>query len=44
MKAWLAELSNMEEDVLFPTIRGNRLSADSVQYLVKKHAAIASIQ
>jgi len=44
MKTWLLALPNMEEDVLFPTIRGNRLSADSVQYLVKKHAANASIQ
>lgn len=27
---WLLALPGMEEDVLFPTIRGNRLSADSV--------------
>jgi integrase/recombinase XerD len=44
MKTWLLALPDMEEDVLFPTIRCNRLSADSVQYLVKKHAANASIQ
>jgi site-specific recombinase XerD len=44
MNTWLLALSHMEEDVLFPTIHGNRLSADSVQYLVKKHAANASIQ
>jgi integrase/recombinase XerD len=44
MNTWLLALSHMEEDVLFPTIHGNRLSADSVQYLVNKHAANASIQ
>lgn len=44
MKAWLSEPSNVRVDVLFPTIHGNRLSADSVQYLVKKHTAVAGIQ
>jgi integrase/recombinase XerD len=44
MKTWLSELPNVAEDVLFPTIHGNRLSPDSVQYLVKKYAALASTQ
>jgi integrase/recombinase XerD len=44
LKTWLLMLPNMEEDILFPTIRGTRLSADSVQYLVKKHTATACIQ
>ena len=44
MRAWMSEPSNVGVDVLFPTIHGNRLSADSVQYLVKKHTALAGIQ
>ncbi len=44
MKAWLSELPNAADDALFPTIHGNRLSPDSVQYLVKKYAALASTQ
>lgn len=45
MKTWLSERPNVvDEDVLFPTIHGNRLSPDSVQYLVKKYAALASAQ
>lgn len=43
LKTWLLMLPNMEEDILFPTIRGTRLSADCVQYLVKKHTATACI-
>ncbi len=43
MKAWMSESSNVGVDILFPTIHGNRLSADSVQYLVKKHTASAGI-
>lgn len=35
LKTWLLILPNMEEDILFLTIHGTRLSADSVQYLVK---------
>ena len=44
LKAWLLSLPDMEEDILFPTIHGTRLSADSVQYLVKKHTATACIR
>ena len=44
MKAWLSELSKVSVDILFPTIHGNRLSADSVQYLVRKHTEVACIQ
>ena len=41
MKAWLAEPSKPGVDAVFQTIHGNRLSADSVQYIVKKHVATA---
>ncbi|MFT4747530.1 MAG: integrase/recombinase XerD [Congregibacter sp.] len=44
LKAWLLALPSMEEDILFPTTRGTRLGADSVQYLVKKHTTNACIQ
>ena len=44
MKAWLSEPANLNVDILFPTIHSNHLSADSVQYLVKKHTAVASLQ
>jgi site-specific recombinase XerC len=35
LKAWLFALPSVEEDALFATTRGIRLSADNVQYLVK---------
>lgn len=41
MKAWLAEPHNSGCDALFPTIHARRLSADAVQYIVKKYAAVA---
>ena len=42
LKAWIREQG--EDDgtrVLFPTMRGGRLSADAVQHLVRKYAALA---
>jgi len=44
LKTWLSALPHNQESILFPTIHGNRLSADSVQYLVKKHTANACTQ
>lgn len=41
LKAWLKEPGPVTE-VLFPTARGGRLSADSVQHLVRKYAQLAS--
>lgn len=41
MKAWLTEPTKPGVDAVFQTIHGNRLSADSVQYIVKKNVAIA---
>jgi site-specific recombinase XerD len=44
IRTWLSALPDATDSVLFPTIHGNRLSADSVQYLVKKYTAIAAIE
>jgi len=40
VKAWMQESAS--HAVLFPSTRGNRLSADGVQYIVSKHVAAAS--
>ena len=43
LRSWLKEPEPATE-VLFPNARGGRLSADSVQYLVRKHAQIAALR
>lgn len=43
IKNWLAEPSKQRSNALFPTIHGQRLSADTVQYLVAKYLAIARL-
>ncbi len=42
LKAWLREIPNRAEAIVFPSARGNPLSADGVQYLLAKHVATAS--
>ncbi len=42
LKAWLREAPRGDEQVLFPTTRGTRLSADAVEYLVAKHRRAAA--
>jgi integrase/recombinase XerD len=44
LKAWLKELPRAAGDIVFPSARGNRLSADAVQLLLAKHVANASQQ
>lgn len=41
MQAWLREISNSDDAILFPSARGARLSTDGVQYLLSKHVARA---
>lgn len=41
--AWLAEPSRYSCDVLFPTIHGDRLSPDAVQYNVAKYVQVARL-
>lgn len=43
IKAWLAEPLRCDSDALFPTVHGNHLSADAVQYIVAKNASIARL-
>jgi integrase/recombinase XerD len=44
LKTWLRERHGEPDDVLFPTIRGGRLSRDTVQWLLTKHTATAARQ
>jgi site-specific recombinase XerD len=41
LAAWIKEQGNEDSKILFPNKRGGSLSADSVQYLVSKYAAVA---
>jgi len=40
---WIREQGKHSTVILFPNARGGRLSADAVQYLVTKHAAVARL-
>jgi site-specific recombinase XerD len=42
LKAWLDEPRNQNIPVLFPNSRGGQLSSDGVEYILKKHIAIAA--
>jgi site-specific recombinase XerD len=42
LKGWLREPPRGDGQVLFPTARGTRLSADAVEYLVTKHRTAAA--
>jgi site-specific recombinase XerD len=42
LEAWLDETSDAHDSIVFPGIRGGRLSADAVERLLKKHLATAS--
>lgn len=41
VQAWMQELGGDDDQPLFPSSSGGRLSADAVQHLVKKHATAA---
>lgn len=41
LHAWMREPARKQTETLFPNARGGRLSADGVQYLLAKHAAVA---
>ena len=41
LKAWLREIPDRADAIVFPSARGARLSADGVQYLLAKHLAVA---
>jgi site-specific recombinase XerD len=42
LRAWLKELPPGDSERLFPTVHGQPMSADAVQYLFAKHAAVAA--
>ena len=42
LKAWLREIPDRDDATVFPSARGEPLSADGVQYLLTKHVAAAS--
>ena len=42
LKAWLREIPDRDDATVFPSARGEPLSADGVQYLLAKHVAAAS--
>ena len=42
LKAWLREIPDRADATVFPSARGERLSADGVQYALTKHVAVAS--
>jgi site-specific recombinase XerD len=42
LKAWLREPARGQTEIVFPNARGGNLSADGAQYLLAKHAAVAS--
>jgi integrase/recombinase XerD len=42
LRVWIRERAGAATDPLFPTSRGGRLSADAVQWLLAKHAAVAA--
>jgi integrase/recombinase XerD len=44
LKAWLKEPPRGAGDIVFPSARGNRISADAVQLFLAKHVANASQQ
>jgi site-specific recombinase XerD len=41
LRAWLRELPDGDDAILFPSARGDRMSGDGVQYLLAKHVATA---
>jgi integrase/recombinase XerD len=42
LDVWLKERAGMDDDPLFPTMRGTKLSRDALERLVQKHTLVAS--
>lgn len=42
IEAWLKERAGGDDDPVFPTIRGDRLSRDAVEHIVRKYTTAAS--
>ena len=41
LDVWLRERGGMDDDPLFPTMRGTKLSRDALERLVQKHTSVA---
>jgi site-specific recombinase XerD len=41
LKAWIREAPRGSSNILFPTVHGERMSADAVQYLLTKYTEVA---
>jgi integrase/recombinase XerD len=42
MESWLKERTGSDDDPVFPTIRGDKLSRDAVEHIVRKYTSAAS--
>jgi len=42
MKNWIKERSGTDQDPLFPTMRGGKMSRDALEHVVKRHTIIAA--
>jgi site-specific recombinase XerD len=42
LKAWLCEIPDSADAIVFPSARGTRLSSDGIEYLVAKYVVIAA--
>jgi len=42
LRVWLAERAGHPDDLLFPTIRGHRLSRDALEHRIAKYASTAA--
>jgi integrase/recombinase XerD len=42
LEQWLRESRGGDDQMLFPSMRGDRLSRDALEHLVRKHALVAS--
>lgn len=43
MQSWLKERAGSNEETAFPTMRGDRLSRDAVEHLVRKYVSSAAV-
>jgi len=42
LKAWLRDIPDRDDAIVFPSTRGAHLSSDGVQYILAKHVAVAA--
>lgn len=42
LETWLRECSDTDGDIVFPTIRGTRMSRDALERVISRHTLVAS--